>query len=608
MAYIQNNIPSPNRIFMFGLRDFSGGINNRSDTLQVTEATDLVNMAFSNDTLMEKRKGSMLYDDFKAPAKITHVNMFRPYKPDEGDFEVDPTPEQLEELDVVIRATNTEVYADKTSIKTVKSRVNGVNYMGKYFFVDGDKMYVYGKFPQFNKVYEKVIGTPTKEYVTFEIVKPPVTFTPLPIEHVRGVANYDYDKKELWYEPCQNEMEDSYSGANVLPEKPKYVAIHKGRLFVAGNNKDDDNVFISDVQNPYYFPVYLPIQLPPNSDRVRGLSVFDDGVIVGREDDMYVITGLTNNPQASNELFTLRRINTHTGVINQDCMVVAHSFFLFVGSDGEMYALSSFKSDQRQLSSQILSNQINIRRTPFNITDDELKNAVSTFHDDMWYVSFGSKVLVYSYRHKAWTMYTGIKPTAYAILDNELVWGTEGGNLVKPSENYLDMDAPYVALWKSKWLDMGEPIAMKHFRDFFLVAHAYDDALSEIEFSAEIDYSDTVGTTLIRSEVARWGFSKWGARMISRDIAQSPIFNVGKRGRIVRLCFENKYSSGLPVNTRSELDAHPNKVEGMVVKIKDENNYVRYVGRKWVDVTIGDFNQGMKIYEINGEYELRLKR
>src|SRR5690606_2606183 len=104
----------------------------------------------------------------------------------------------------------------------------------------GDKIRVYGKFPQSTTTYEEVIGTPVDDYVVLEVVNPPADYTPLDTSHTRGVTKYDYNNLKVWYEPCQNEKTDAYKGENVLPEKPKYIVNHNGRIFLSGSEKDDD--------------------------------------------------------------------------------------------------------------------------------------------------------------------------------------------------------------------------------------------------------------------------------------------------------------------------------------------------------------------------------
>lgn len=598
MAYFQRNVPSPNKVHTFSLQNFSGGLNNRSELLSAPETPDVLNMTFSNDTVMEKRKGSVYLDELNITDPITFLDEFRPY--DTGN------PEKKME-DVLLRATDKKLYAGNEFLIDVEGRVTGANIIGKYMFVDGKKIRSYGKFPQVDTVYEKITGTPVDALVLFEVVKPPVDFTPLDETHKRGVARYNYTDKKMWYEPCKLEIEDTYQGSNVLPENPKYAVLHKGRFFVSGMLEDNDNVFMTDLNNPYYFPVYLPIQLPPNSDKVHGIHVFDDSLVIGRKYDMYVITGITNRTDGG-EPFRLKKLNAHTGFASHDCVTTAHNYLFYFGSDGNAYALANTRTDAQTLATQVISTQIDIRFAPINLTIEDLADAVSVFANDMWYTSIKDKILIYSYRTRTWTMWNGLNARSYHVQGNELIWGDDKGRVSKHSDDYLDNKLPYVAHWKSMWFDMDDANAFKWFKEFYVVAHTYPNVASDIKLTFEIDYVDVKEAVVIKNEVATWGRAKFGDRFITRDINQSLPFVIGRRGRAIRFIFTNGFSKAVMVEDRVGLDAIDNKVEDFVAYIKAEDVYVVYKSGTWASSSLIDLNQGMKIYEVNGDYEYRGKR
>src|SRR5690606_15407845 len=146
MAWVQTTKIPPNRRLEFTLRDFSGGLNNRSTVIEDNEASDLRNMAFLTNDVMEKRHGYKKYDDLILDDAITHVNLYRPYT----------------EEDELIRATNHEVYADGRKIADVQGEIDSVNYQGQFFFCDGEDLFVYGKHPSETGTYLEIIGTDRK--------------------------------------------------------------------------------------------------------------------------------------------------------------------------------------------------------------------------------------------------------------------------------------------------------------------------------------------------------------------------------------------------------------------------------------------------------------
>lgn len=591
MAYIQKITPPPNSVMNFSLINFVGGLNNRSEQLQVNEASNLLNVKFEDDTVMSKRLGQTYYDELDIKKSITFIDEYKPYSDD----------------DVLIRATATELYVGEDKLTDVTGDVHGVNHNGKYFFSDGSKMYVYGKFEQTTSTYRKVTGTPVDDYILMEITNPSDNHTQLDATHTQGVLNINYTSRTVFYEPCKNEFEDTYKGANKLPKDPKYIVSKGGRLYMSGCKEDDDNVFISDIKNPYYFPVGLPMQLPPNSDEVVGLYVYDDSIVVGRKYDLHVILGNTNRTDMGTTVFQLKQINSHTGFASSKSISIAHNYLFFFGSDGNAYALSSVKADAKILATTVLSQQIDVLKHPISITFDELSKASSIFFQDEWYTTVGDKVLIYSYRHRAWTMFNNMSATCFYSKDNILLWGTSKGRMVKHSDNYLDFDIPFQAYWSSKRFDMGDANSFKQFREFFIVAHTYDKFVSDIDVAFEIDYDDVSDTVTISNQIAVFGKTKWGARFINRNIVNSLPFIVGRRGRSIRFKLSNGHFVDDTINNVSDFVGYPRK-EGLLVYVVSEKSYYLYTDSHWVKQTMESLNQPMKVYQVNGDYELRGKR
>lgn len=594
MAYIQKTTPPPNKLLNFSLKNFVGGLNNRSNELQVNESSDLLNMRFNNDTVMEKRYGTQYYDTMQLDDEVRYVDQFMPYT----------------DSDILIRATNTKVYFGSTLVATVAGLITGTNYNGKYFFSDGVKIYVYGKFPQTGSTYEVLVGTAIPDFILMELTSPPTGYTPLGTAEVRGVTKYDYTNKKVWYEPCQNEKTDTYKGENVVPTDIKYLVNHNGRMFASGSDKDNDNVFISAISNPYYFPSILPMQLPPNSDKIMGMTVYDGAVVVGRQHDIYVITGNTNRPDTGSEVFQLKRMNTHTGFANNRSANIVNNYLFFLGHDGNVYSLASIRSDQRILSTTILTQKLSFFDAPVDLERADLANACSIYFQDEWYLSMKDKVLIYSYLHRAWTMYNNLDARGFYSLEDTLIWGRSDGRLAQFSEDYYDLGLPFEAHWYSKPFDMDEANNYKQFRDFFLVAHTYDDRKSDVNITFEIDYNDVSGINQMSNQISVWGTAKWGDRFINRNIVSSTPFTLGRRGRSIRFKLSNGYFPSPSVSTFDSLAGYIGKKKNTLVKVTSENQYYLYNSdtNVWNPVGDTDLNQTFRVYQVNGDYELRGKR
>lgn len=598
-SYLQP-VPKPLATGDLKIDDFSGGLNNRSEIIQDHESPYVLNMRYDDSLGFVKREGTELYDNVELNGAIIHIDEFKPYN----------TPNEL------VRATKQALYIGDKHIKSLSGEISGANNTGRYFFADGDSLYVYGAVPTENTTYEKVLGTVRTGYQLFRVVSPPSDFIPLGEEHTQGVTKWDYSTNTVWYEPCTWEMRDTYKGANVVPNSVQYVVSHNGRLYLSGAKDDDDNVFISDLSNPFYYPVYLPIQLPPNSDKIRGLAVFDNAVIVGREHDMYAILGDTNRTDTIAQTYRLHKLNTHTGFANNKAHNVAHNFLFYVGADGQCYALSSANQDTKILATRMLNNQIDFLKKPFQneegkpFTQQDVVKACTYFFDNNWHVSVGNYTAVYNYETMAWTLYTGLHATSFYHKDYKLIIGrSDGKTTIFTPNNYMDIGEPYLATWHSKVFDLGDPLMFKHFKDFFISVSAFQEHASDIRITIVIDGVDFTLEEIARSAISRYGKAKWGDRYITADMMVQIPFYVNRRGRFIQFKISNAWDVAEEVFEFGDLPSVSNRrFMETLAKTSSDGKWWLFTKEGWIEKNEEDLNQPLKFYQIAGEYELRRRR
>jgi hypothetical protein len=590
MAFIQQlNVP-PNKIIPFAVRDMTGGVNNRSSVLKNSEASNIANMSFYDEVTMERRLGTKDTGVVPLSGAVTFVGEYKPYN----------------DADQTIYASNSSMRIG-TATKVLSGEMDGENFLGKYFIVDGSKLFVYGKFATVSTTYEKIVGTANTGYVMLEVVTPPSGSVPLANPEKRGVTTYDYTNSQVWYAPCQYEMDDAYKGANVLPAKSKFILGFKGRLYVSGSEKDDDNIFITDAGNPYYFPVSLPLQIPPNSDKVSGLYVYDNSVLVSRSIDVYAVDGATNNPGLGFPLFELRRINTHVGMVNNKCGNAVENFFFYLGNDGNVYALSSSHQAEKTLSTVMMNVNFNLLHENFGLVLADLKGACSFYYRDLWYLSIKQYTFVFSMRHKAWTVYKGLNARRFYVLNDELIWGNESGYIGTWSEDNLDFGKPYESFWESKFFDMGDSISYKQFRDFYFESHTWDNKVSTIRIDFQLDYANVKVGFQVKNQISRWGVSRFGDPYLTRNVNVSTPFSIGRRSRRLKFTYRNGFDISLTVSGVSDLPQSNVDLDTFAFVI-NTNQYFLYKDADWVEYTLTELDQPMRVYQINGEYEFRGKR
>ena len=317
-SYMTNNtFTTPTRV-TFTVKNFTGGLNNvmSENRLSDNQTPDLLNIRFRKDGVLEKRSGLKKYDITNPAYEIN------------GDLHgawVIKLEEEKETLllhvdrDLIyIRSSDRKPiyipWGQKSDVRSVELSVT--QFQDKVYFVDN------GLKIHFLKIEElETYDIPNIYY----ICNPPSNFTPNPKPATKGVTKQKpsvYGQPnmiDIWYEPCEYELEDGYKGTNRAENfRKRYITVHKDRIYVAGDDNDSNMIWMSDILNPYYFPASLPIQTPPDGDRITALKVFGDALVIGRRDSMFALFGNTNRD--TSEAYQLVKINTHTGVPDNSTM------------------------------------------------------------------------------------------------------------------------------------------------------------------------------------------------------------------------------------------------------------------------------------------------
>lgn len=543
MRYTQRNIPSPNPINIFNITEFNGGLNNTDGYIELenNQSPDMLNIDFYSERGVIKKRKG--FDKYDSTNRNKSIEFLDTFVTDEG-------------TELIMQATNSEFFVHGTKVIDVSGTVHGVSLRDKYYFVDGTHFYVYGKFPQANvSPYLEVKGIAISGYTVMKIIEPDDNYTQLDDSHVIGKTVYNYTDKTVQYQPCKKEVESLYLGTNQLPNKPKYILARNAQLFVAGDDELDSEVFISHINSPYYFPSknQISVDYP-----VIALYEFHNAAIVGGgHNDIYAIYGASADP-SSEQFFNLKHINTHTGFINDSSAVRAHNYLLFLGNDGKFYSLNTPRTDTDLLNTTQISNTIDLLKAPIELDKNIWKHAKSIFYKDLYLTSIDDKILVYSYNLRAWGLWNGLDATSFTVSNNNLILGTKDGRLLKENEIYNDDGNAIVSYYKTKRFHLGYAARYKYFKDIAIVTHVYDNIASSVKIDFEVDYQDVKDVSTIRDIVARWGTAKFGDRLIGWNISKSLPIVVNRRGRLIRFIFGNE-----------ELD------------------------------------ETFKVYEINGQYELK---
>lgn len=624
---------------MFVLNDFSGGLNNvdPENTLADNEFTDTMNMRFVGNKLMEKRQGTEM-----CPNGYSIITYFDKYSPVLGDAK-----------DVMAR-----LYSGGDKIVFCKHNTNeneivcpiddaynvrGVNYNGKYYYVDGKNFYCFD-----GETYYKIVTEPLAhltedvksadkiihvdkipEQVTkgskvwfsssilknfndsdkkYGIVKTvssidaatktitldatvgyaidkgqegsevPVVFYE-PSEKIYGDEVWDKENHIAYYKPCRQELADTIGGGvSYLPDKPSVITVHANRLFLAGDEKSPNHVYMSRYtsQGPQtlYFPVSTSVAVKPNGKAIVDMFVFDNALIMGRNEDLYVLYGNTPYPSSidsSGTQFYIKQLDATTGFMGANCGSLINNYYIYLGYDGRFYALNSPTTYVEYLMTRPLPYKCDIYKAPFDFTNALIKRISSVaFRNEVYfsietsYSSPPSVTIVYNYDNMAYTYYTA-PFTGYLYTDGLYLYIANGGlgiaanfnrtglrKWLPDDDKYYDRNmlgvkyplkySPIKARLSTKKYDLNMSAVFKYFKRLILTTRAYKDMNSDIQVDFEVDYYKLTGdeNNVVNSNYGTFGVSKWGKAYFGEiDVLKSAWINLDIRGRSIKFTFSS---------------------------------------------------------------------
>lgn len=677
------SVPSTPSRLTFTLNDFSGGIvNNVNDTkMKENQSPDMLNMQFRIDGLIQKRPGMVFQKESPRIGGVTYrISDVIKYEYNAGDY-------------VLLYVNSYQIYYENVKGKPVviwespyarmqdvsvgmfePYKIKYVNFNGMLIFTDGINLYSFNfEGEEMKPVTCKFVNTPS-DYTPK--AKPAITGETKMSEkkgtyhflHYEREENHDYrddtyteidefntpfyydengdivykdywfywdknsigaDYYEKWYEPCEYELEDGYKGGNLLPPSIGCIAVHKDRLYISGSKFNPNMIWISDILNPFYFPVSTALQTPPTDDYITALHNYNNTLIIGRKHSIFALFGNTNRDDVSNE-YNLIELNTHTGMIN-DCSAskVYHMLF-FVGSDGNLYKLLPPTTTSDSFYTTQLNTNLDLSLPPFELSvfSCELAHTIFDSKEGLWYVQIGEHTLVYSYSLMAWTRYNNINAIKFYNIDNEIHFLSVFGNIyIMPSkdanQDYLDeyydsmldevIKIPINAYWTSKNLDMGQPARVKQFRDTYVTTESFEDYPTTVNLKYEVDYIDIKSSSLIENEIAKWDKAIWDkSKFTSRNIDRSLPLMINRRGRTLKVYFGSGYKwRGVWYSMPSPIELE----EYDLFYCKEDNTYYVRVSRRegfsdnkdkyFIPLSKNDFSQALLVHNITGLYELK---
>lgn len=568
----------------FTLSNFGGGLNNVNGdtTIADNQATDCKNMMFISDEIMEKRYGTTAIDDLVLEDPITWIDKYRP---------------TIGEA-VLIRATDSEIYVGDTKLCDVEGRVSGVNYIGKYYFVDGKKLMVYDGttyykicvswtyptedvaanatsikvkyIPDYvttDKSLHVILADGTKATLSISGVDrttntisvttghtaaiPKETglyfYVPLSGETVfEGTEVWDSTNHYAYYEPCENQLSDDFAGTPYLPDLPDVITIHKDRIFIAGDSEAPHNVYMSSIVSPLYFPAKASVSAKPDGNKIVALIVFDSALIIARHTDIYVLYGSSEYQGITDDPFYIKQMDVSIGLMSSNCYAILHNFMFYLGYDGRFYKLNTPTTFVEYLMTRPLTEFVDLFSTPLNLTSEDMKDISAVAYNNEYLINIRDKTLVYSYRNQAFTYYEGLCGRSLYTNGVDLYIGRSDGRVaIFDKTVYSDLGVPIEAIYETKRFDLNSPINYKYFLQCLVSAHAYDDYRSSIQLQLEVDFYYKSNAAIIynkhpiNSNLSNFNVTAPEKLVSAKNIIKSEWIKLNYKGRTIKFKYSN---------------------------------------------------------------------
>ena len=591
---------------IFTLDNFGGGLNNvdPENIIADNEFTDTKNMRFIGNTLVQKRQGTKLVDESKFLKLDEPIVWVDEYSPLLGQSRFVYATETKFYVDgAYVCAVNGKIqgvsyngkyyFVDGTALYVYdgadwyKVTTEPYTYLAKDV-ISTDTTIVVESIPEQVVVGDKVwftsgildgftdedsygisktissidVSTNTITLdsavgyaidAAYEEFKSPVSFYE-PSDKTFGDEVWDTEAHLAYYLPCRYELTDSYAGNSYIPSSPEIITVHSNRLFVSGDEQSPNAAYMSGLSTiapqPLYFPASASVSVKSNGKKIVDMVVFDNALIIGRNEDLFVLYGDTPYPSSiasSGTQFYLKQLDATTGFMNTNCGALINNYYIYLGYDGRFYALNTPTTYVEYLMTKPLDFKCNVYNTPFSFTRNTTLELSTVAYRNEVLFAIGDYVIVYNYDNMAYTYYTGWDAKCLFTNGNTLFFGNKNGYFARWCDEddsvYNDLGYAISAVLCTKQYDLNMSAVYKYFKRFMLTSNAYETMNSYIQVEFEVDYyrkSDT-DDYIINSNTGRFGISEWGYAVFgNQDILKSGWRELDIRGRTIKFTFTNE--------------------------------------------------------------------
>ena len=238
---------------------------------------------------------------------------------------------------------------------------------------------------------------------------------------------------------------------NDPPTKSSYILEHKNRLFLAQGSF----LYFSKLNKPESFPLSNYIPCNDGGDRITGIKVLNDWVVILKERSIQMLS-VEGEPSSWN----FKTINDSRGCPYPETIQLLDNNIIFMGVDDLYQIQPTLVQDERSIV------PVGTRIESLLVNES---SPISVDYDGRYWLKISKSIIIYDYRRNYFTKYVFPDvPKSFCVTTaNKLLFGTIKGTMqYGMSKNFNGVAISSFVVGKD--FDMGSRSRMKKIRKIFV--------------------------------------------------------------------------------------------------------------------------------------------
>lgn len=269
-----------------------------------------------------------------------------------------------------------------------------------------------------------------------------------------GLVLHSYVVPRYIIKPSE-EDEDVPIDANTIHTCNR-ILLHWDRILLYGDVAKPDVMYISDLNNPAYFPTNNTLQFRnPRKERITSIVRYRDNLVVFTPSSIQALYG--TNPEDFHRVM----LNTDVGCIADRAAKVVKNYIVFPSFEG-IALLKTIGLSETRSNVELIDGKIS------NIVP-QANNAVAYVRDNQYCIVYPNDKLQlrYYYEWDVWVkdISDSLDFTDVIVEHGKLTALGTDGRIIEDSNDYQDEDIPFLCKISTKDFFFSEPYSLKKLRE-----------------------------------------------------------------------------------------------------------------------------------------------